>query len=266
MAASKLKNLILIVLLLVNVFLMSIVIPSQLTQRQQRKAADDRLAALFSDAGIAIGNDSIPARKAQQELRLVCGEETRTAAAQGLLGEQTQQEENVGGLIYSADGGYIRFLDTQFSASIVTEAENPEQTAAALAEKLGITVHAVHSHGEGDATVCTVVPQMMGFPVFSAPVSVRFEAEGRVLLDGTLLVESALKRTQNTDTCTARDALVAFLDSRLDIGWLGSEITAVTQGWQADSRSGLLQPAWMIATDAGNYLVCGSEKTVTAVR
>jgi hypothetical protein len=117
------------------------------------------------------------------------------------------------------------------------------------------------------ALVCILHAEAVGFPVVASTVTVRFDGESHVILEGTLLPESALRRTGETSACSARDALVAFLESRLNTGWLGSEITAISQCWRTERSGGevRLQPVWRISTDIGAYTVDCQSRAISAL-
>jgi hypothetical protein len=267
MAASRLKTLILITLLLVNIFLAALVIPARLGEQRQHQAADARLAELFADAGISLDPTIIPRQRLQQPLVLRTDEEFRAAVAADILGEGAQREENVGGIIYSTEQGYVRFQDAAFSALLPAGAERSEAEAQRLVARLGMTATSAGSYNAEGTLVCTLIPETLGFSVVSAPITVRFDEEAHVILEGTLLPESALLRTGAVSTCSARDALVAFLESRLNTGWLGSEITAIAQCWRTERSGGevRLLPVWRISTDIGAYTVDCESRGISAL-
>ena len=54
MPASKLKNLVILILLLCNVFLLILVVPGRLAARQQREALRNELVALYAGYGLTL--------------------------------------------------------------------------------------------------------------------------------------------------------------------------------------------------------------------
>ena len=114
---------------------------------------------------------------------------------------------------------------------------------------------------------CIQTLEAAGFSVISAPITVRFDGTERLILEGTLIPESALHRIGERSTFSARDALVAFLESRLNTGWLGSEITAIAQCWRVERSAGEMRliPVWRIATDIGAYMVDCESRTISAL-
>ena len=65
----------------------------------------------------------------------------------------------------------------------------------------------------------------------------------------------------------AQSALTQLLAGRDALGWVGSSVTGLTQGYlPADSAGGgiRLVPVWLIETDTGNFFVNGITREVTA--
>ena len=64
------------------------------------------------------------------------------------------------------------------------------------------------------------------------------------------------------------DALIALLDSRDRLGWVGSRIERVQQGYvYTETAAGTLRfvPGWRIDTDTGAFFVSGATREVRAV-
>ena len=265
MAASKLKNLVIVVLLLVNVFLMILVIPAQLESHRQTREADAKLAVLFEEADIEFLPDSVPQGLALRELRMTLDDRMRLTAAAAILGEGFQKEETERGPRYTAEAGFVQFYGTRFTAKLSLPAEKPEEFSRDLLERMGLKVYDLQSEERNGTVICTVRLNALGFPIADSPVTLSFENGHLTSMDGTFVAESALVRVGQTDTVSARNALVVFLGSRLSTGWMGSAIHAVTQGWYISRSSGsdnILCPIWYISTDTGDYLVNGITQAV----
>ena len=64
-------------------------------------------------------------------------------------------------------------------------------------------------------------------------------------------------------------ALMAFLDARFELGWLGSAVLGMEQGYlQSDTASAAmvhLTPVWRLRTDTGDFWIDGMTGVVTGV-
>ena len=62
---------------------------------------------------------------------------------------------------------------------------------------------------------------------------------------------------------------MAFLDARYDLGWVGSAIESVVQGYARSETAAAaavhLTPVWRLETDTGVFQVNGLTREVTAV-
>ena len=265
MSAPKLKNLLIVVLLLVNVFLMILVIPAQLEARRQSREAGQRLEALFAADDIAFHPETVPQGKKLREVRMTVDAQMCAAAAKALLGEDTVQRETERGAYYTSSLGSLQFTGTKFTAMLSLPAQSPEEVSRTVLETMGLHVFDLQSEEENGVVTHTVRLEILGFPVADSPVTLRFENGCLTFMEGVMMTEQMLTRVGRTDAVSARNALVTFLGNRLSTGWMGSAVYAVEQGWYVSRTSGndsILCPVWCIFTDTGDYLVNGITQSV----
>ena len=90
----------------------------------------------------------------------------------------------------------------------------------------------------------------------------RLTAIDGIFLSGT----SSLTRVSDNACLSAADALVAFLSARYDLGWVGSAVTGLQQGYiRSETAAAVrLTPVWQLTTDTGVFQINGMTGEVTA--
>ena len=268
MSASKVKNMVILILLLVNVFLLALVGPSRVRAGQNEQATAQQLSRLFASYDIALSADAIPHGEILYDQQLSSSTETTILAVQALMGEDAANVQQRDGLHFASSLGEAVLVNGSLTAELRIPAGEPETFTRECLDRMGLSFSAVTVHAESEtATVCRVEPMVGGLPVVSTRLSFRYEAGLLTRVEGLLLTSKDTMTVSGTQRCiTAADALVDFLGSRLSTGWLGSRIDSMEQGWSLTRGAGgsfSLRPVWRLNTDAGVCLVNGITGTVS---
>lgn len=277
MPASKVKNIVILILALVNVLLLLLVIPLAREQQLQRAWAEDQLETLCLRYGIQLDAGELPETRTLYTVEFSPDSAASQPAMQALLGELVLMENDSTRYlqIYRSDQGSCQLSrDGALSARLQGRAAAGDLRASARAEAeaMGLGVAEVSQPERSSAGVysVTVVQQILEVPVFSAALRCTFHNGVLTRIEGTAYFDTTgLVRTDDVTCCTAADALVAFLGARSDLGWVGASVTAVTQGYyRAETASAAvvrLVPGWRIATDTGEFWVNGIDRHVSAL-
>lgn len=268
MAASKVKNLVILILLLVNVFLLVLVVPSRVRAGQQEKATAQQLSRLFEAYDIALSPETIPRGERLYDQQVSSAAEATILAVKELLGDGASAVQQRDGLHFESPRGEAVLVNGSLTAELRIPAGEPEAFTRDCLAKMGLAFSAVTVHAESETvTVCRVEPMVGGLPVVSTRLSFRYEDGFLTRVEGLLLTARDTMTVSGTQGCiTAADALVEFLGSRLSTGWLGSRINSMEQGWSLTLGAGgsfSLRPVWRLNTDAGVCLVNGITGAVT---
>lgn len=269
MSAPKIKNLVILILVLLNVFLLALVIPTHLADRQRLRQADEALVQLYADADVSLRASDIPHTKKLYPAELPLTEEGILPAIRAILGQELLTSRSDDGTHFSsAAGTAVLQPDGTLTATVTdTVTHDPEAHTRALLNAMGISWSHVDLEAAADVTVCTAVLQSSDVPIVTHSLRFHYENGNLVSVTGLLLPTQAANITDAAECITARDALVAFLGSRISTGWVGEHIESVMQGYglSTDTAQSLwrLQPMWHISTDAGDYLVDGLTRAVT---
>ncbi len=266
MSRSNVKNLIILILLLVNGFLLALVLPSRLSDLRQRQQARESLAQLYEQAGVTLSAADIPDTKALYAMDLPM-EFDGISAASAVLGDQmlstgTELSSSLGHGTLTEDG------TLSLTVTDAAPAADPEVHTRQLLADMGVSFQTLRrSTPYPNAEVYTASFAASRVPLFSHSLTFLYEDGSLKEISGTLPSRAEPRRTGTAVCVSAEDALVAFLSRRLEVGWMGSSILSVTQGyhprWVPAQNLFRLQPAWCIRTDSGDYLVDGLTCSVT---
>ena len=256
MKTSRLKNIVIAILALVNVFLLALLIGRGVQERAARSRAAEQLIALYAADGVTLPAGCIPA----EEPRLAPVEPTRSreaelAFAEALLGACT--EEDVGGGIYRYSGEHGVCLiraSGAVEAALSLPVEEPEDFFESLLAAFGyVPLRADVQEGSGTVTAVRMLPEGM---VFNAQLSLRF-AKGRL----TAVTGSFIPPVETPEGGGGVDgvtALVRCLDYSRGGGEVFTAVSDVRSGYLLQNTASTAQrliPAWCIQTDVNQYYV-----------
>lgn len=268
MPAGKVKNIIIMILAAANCLLLILVIPSRLEASRRAQRSSAQLAALFAEDNVTLRQEDIPETKTAYAMELPCGTADALPGIRALLGEQLLTRENVYHTEYTSENGICRIDGTAYTVTIdkgPAEAELPT-----LTERMGGPWTELRRETAEDGSTVyrcarcfSELPLLDGDTVFTCRNGALEEVSGRLLP-----TSAAPIRTGNKAGCSAQDALMAFWNSRMRLGWVGSEIRALRQGFliaETDTPARVqLRPAWELSTDTGTFFVDGLSRSVTA--
>ena len=265
MDKSRIKNFIIILLLLVNVFLLYIVISNFREERQAELYRKEALENVLSENGIKLNPnielpDSIPPlvslkRDTEIEQKLVSA----------LIGKCDVKD--LGGNIYFYEGpdGQAKFRGTGdfeilLNSGVIPKVKNPVDSARIALKKLGIECSDEDSsvNSEGGNTTVVLNCSWNGTPIYNSKISFYLTSEYLMLISGSrpLDKEYVIQSTENyTDSITL---LMSFLKNVRETGEVCSEIKDMQIGYflnSAVSGDCTLKPVWCIQTDSKAYYI-----------
>ncbi len=262
MSAGKVKNLIILILLLVCGFLLTLVLPARLEARRRSEENTRRLRELMAEADVTL-ECALPEAS---DLRASEFPDVHARCADvvtALLGDKVLSRQTAYRTEYSSESGTLLLSAEGFSAELRgrAAAADPRAETEALLARFGMTAFALRSEETKDALRFSVTPQLYGAPLFSSELVFDYRDGVLTRVSGLPLRESSVTVTGQKRCCTAQDALVAFWGARLSLGWVGSRVEGLSQGFLLAGAS-RLQPVWRVETDTGAYYVDGLTRNV----
>ena len=277
MPISKLKNLAILILLLANLALLALVLPARFATKQEADTLHDSLCSLYTRQEISLSPDIIPDTVPLYVLELKETDAGSLPAAKALLGEELLMQDDSSRYLsaYRSDLGTCSISRSgEFSAALTGQEEQRdlERASQKLLRDMGFSCGAVPQAERLRAGVYTVcaTQQILGMPVFSGDLVLTWSNSRLTAIDGIFFPGTdSLTRVSDSACLSAADALIAFLSARYELGWVGSAVTGLQQGYirseTAAAAAVRLTPVWLLETDTGSFQINGMTGEVTAV-
>ena len=259
MESFRLKNIIILILALLNLCLLGSLYGRANARQEAQNRTKQQLVELFSadSARIALDEDAISFQTPPAGGTLNRDVDHDQQAATLLLGEGLLRSDQGGG-IYSYEnktGAAVFRSGGNFDATVRLSApEEAEQLFRAFCKEFRYEETAVS--GPGEPFSASAVYTHSGYHVINA--SVTFQISDKTLhVSGTYLPDT-LVASERADALSGPSALTVFLNTRREMGAVVSAVTGMIPCYELQSTAAapmVLTPAWCIETDVGRYYV-----------
>lgn len=265
METRRLKNVALLILLLLNLFLLLLLGYQEFQGRRVSHDAVEKLKELFAEEKMTLSLSANDIQESLTPLILARHSESERMIATFLLGEPVVSESQGGGIVsYSAEGGIVQFraggnFDT---VSFCREIKEVISFSQQFCEKFDYEDMEVSY--EGESIYVTATQNVANVPILGCTVSLRFEKGCLISVVGSH-IELGDAVTDSKEYMNGISALVHFLDYRQKSGVVCSEVRGVRCIYQLQNTTTLptLFPVWEIRTDSYTYLVDGISAVVS---
>lgn len=275
MPVSKLKNLALLVLLLANLALLAVVVPNELANRREAENQRLSLQTLYAREQVTLDPEAVPETETLYTLQLEENPQADLLAATALLGEQVLVQDDSTRYLstYRSQSGSCSIGRTGSFQAVLTN-RPPDRSLSAAAEQvlkdMGFQWHRLSEPRQLRDGVCTVdaSQSVLGVPVFSRGLTLTWSNDTLEALEGDFFTGTGSMARVGDQVCiSAADALVAFLSARFELGWMGSAVVGMEQGYLRSETAAAatvhLTPVWRLDTDTGSFYVNGITGEVT---
>lgn len=258
----RLKNIIIIILLIVNGFLL-VLVGARLEEsaRYERRALEQTVQVL-EQGGILVDAAAVTSADGLAPMAVNRDLDREARLAQALLDEPVQGENRGGGLyLYQGALGAVSLraggeLSAEFERDEHWRTAHPESHAAALLKQLGIDAVQTGFAEQGDETAVRFRQSWNGTAVFSCEVELVYRDGYLTALRGSLL--TAGTGTAETGTpLTLPTALMRFSEELSATGDVCSAVRSMEAGYWAFAQSlsggARLAPVWLVSTDTADY-------------
>ena len=261
---SKLKNVILLMLLFVNAILL-LLVGSQASQDRRYQAETRQAAqAVLEQGGIDFTLDEFPDDLALPVTTVTRDRTGEEGVAAALLGEVTLEGESEVRPRYSGPGGVAECsVNGSFTIRLTAgtwtlgEDQDYEASSQACLEAMGFTGALSGTDRNGKETVLTYYQSWEGSPLFSCTVRLHWQGEDLIQVEGQRL-DGTVSATASKSLLSTPTILVRFLAGINEGGYVCSRIDAMEGGYLLSSnttRQVQLTPVWRFVTDTGTYYV-----------
>lgn len=260
----RLKNVIIMILLLVNAFLAGSVAMRGRSERTSFQRTAEELAALFAADGMALEDGAISRTTPPASLSLSRDTAQEERAAAQLLGESATAVDQGGGLYrYASGSGEALFRSSGgFEASgVLAEPEEAASYCRAFCRAFSFAEPELGTEG-----AFQTVRLYEGLPVFNCTVTFTLTSGRVVAVSGTLLPAGGTPVESQQPPLSAAGALTAFQQMRRESAAVASSVTGTQLCYElvSSGASMTLTPAWRVVTDTTDYYVNCITGAVTA--
>ncbi len=261
----KLKNLIILILLMVNGFLLILVAARRGESLLYERSALEGAVQVLEGGGIHVelsglsDADSLAPLNVEREL------DREFLMAQALLGAGAVQADNRGGGLYLYQNGSGELsvraggeLSAEMAGNPNSLADGaPERHAAQLLKKMGIDAEQISVDEEDEWTRVRFRQLWNGVPLFSCEVEFVYYYQSQLhSVQGTLLATQA-GTAEAGQAMTLPTALLRFLEGVTATGDVCSSIQSMRAGYRGTvqplSGGVRLSPVWLVSTDTAQY-------------
>lgn len=245
--------------------------PGKLSAQREESALHRGLTELLASYGVSIDPALLTPGETLYAIEL--GEADASAAAEALLGEAAEADSSSTRyeILYSADSGSVSFsrsgaLHAELSAAV--GGRSYEQDMQRRLRGMGYTVWQTQpAVRQADGVYALGVEQaLLGMPVFGGTLTFTYQDGALRAADGVFYPESGVITRVSEEACiSCADALTQILASRDALGWVGSQITGMQQGYlHSETATSALRftPVWRVETDTTVFYVNGITREV----
>lgn len=257
----KVKNLIILILLLVNGFLL-VIVGSRIgeVRRYERSALEQAIQVLETN-GIRVNGQAVTAAEGLSSQTLERSAEAEQEMAIGLLGEEVTARNQGGGMYtYRGSRGIVNFrtggqIDLLPEEDARWQGTDPAELVRTLLSEMKVEGEITETALEGGTGTVTVCQLWQGVPVFSCRMVFAFRENELTSLSGTVLAPGE-SSGENERLLTLPSALLAFQDGILSGGDICSAVESMKPGYRMVRSFGgalWLEPVWLVSGNTADY-------------
>lgn len=258
MERYRLKNIIILILVLLNIFLAASLLTQKITEHNTQKTAAEQLSALFAADGMQLNPDIVSSDIPPSSCIISRDTALETRVAEQILGEAASPVDQGGGItIYNASAGTVQFRSSgSFDALLDTPIPEGNRFCTSFCKTFSYSapLFDLDEYGSGSATA---QQQLNHLAIYNSTVTFTLDKGQLVAVNGILVPENGTPVIQEQAPFSAIAALTAFQQSRQETGSVVSAILNMRLCWELQSSSGslMLYPVWRISTNTANFYV-----------
>ena len=255
----RLKNIIIVILLLANAFLLGVLSMRQTSENASHRQTSEQLVKLCAADGMSLKAEDIPSKTAPAGQSLARDMDREREVAAFFLGKNPVRADQ-GGDLYSytgAAGGAAQFRSGgSFDIACALSGSDGAQLVRDFCREFSYSdpVFALDDNGSGTAAA---VCRYGKLTVSNCTVTFTLDRGTLMAVSGTLLPEKGTDLSFDQEPLSAAAALTAFQKMRRERQAAVSSITEISSCYELQSAASSMSlvPAWCIVTDTGEYYV-----------
>lgn len=262
MSISRIKNIVIVVLLLVDVVFLALIVSDRMDSIKENNKTKERLVKVMADNGITLKKSDIPDDVELTEYIIGRDMQQEQDIAKAVIGDCRREDQGGNIFVYVSDLGTASFRASGEFEITLNENSNIEYSkikAESLLKDMGIKVGEVQKY-EDDSNIMLVFPcKLNEKQIFGCNVQLKYENGYLISVSGKMPTSEPEYRTSN-QFLTVATALMKFIQNMSADGHVCSSINFIESGYMmfvSVSGERSLTPVWHISTDSGSYYVNG---------
>mgnify|MGYP001038617942 CR=1 FL=1 len=236
MSASRMKNLILLILTLCALGLLCIVVPNRLAQTHEQRQMLQELKTLYESYGLSVLLDELPRSPVLYSVEL--SEDGAQTAAQALLGAKAAPAGESGfESTYESELGTLHITRTGGFSAVMTggsRVRSSEKAAEKLLRAMDFQYQTLtREQTETGAVQIRTSQTLLGVPVLGSQLALSYTDDCLTAVEGTFYTGgSSITRVSEQEAISAADALAQLLGGSL-------HVTGAYPAWEYRRESAL---------------------------
>lgn len=255
----RLKNIIILILALVNLFLLGSIVQRYTAQLNSHRNAAEQMSALFAADGIELDPETIPRTLPPDSISLNRDLQLEDRAAALLLGQSDSESDQTGSIrTYRAACGTALFRSNgSFEAAGSLGSEDSMDFCREFSRHFGFAEpeFLLDVHGSGTARAEALWEDL---PISNCSLQFTFSNGQLIRVEGVLLPKQSTSILTEKEPLSALAALSAFQTARWETGAVVTSISDISLCYELQSSTVLplvLVPAWCIDSNTAKYYV-----------
>ena len=221
MSASRMKNLILLILTLCALGLLCIVVPNRLAQTHEQRQMLQELKTLYESYGLSVLLDELPRSPVLYSVEL--SEDGAQTAAQALLGAKAAPAGESGfESTYESELGTLHITRTGGFSAVMTggsRVRSSEKAAEKLLRAMDFQYQTLtREQTETGAVQIRTSQTLLGVPVLGSQLALSYTDDCLTAVEGTFYTGgSSITRVSEQEAISAADALAQLLGGSLHV-------------------------------------------------
>ena len=265
MDGKKIKNIVILILLIADVFLAALVVSDRITDAAAARAMKNGIYEAAELNGVKLSADAGLESPPFPKYTMYRDLNAEKKMADGLLGKCSVSDLGGNIMFYSSDAGRATFrgtgeFDIAFDPGKYPAEGGAELTAVSFLGKMGLKTRETRAanNSDGQTETVTALIDFNETPVFNAYVTFTFSDDSLILVSGKRPPDKPGPAEEYS--FDAATVLMRFIELIGSEGYVCSEINLLTGGFVlSDTAPGgvVLIPVWRIDADAGVYYING---------
>ncbi|MGE4354497.1 MAG: hypothetical protein AB7D36_10500 [Oscillospiraceae bacterium] len=264
MDTSKIKNFIIIVLVLTNALLLVTYAVERVKGNEVKQAATQELIDLYEASGITLPDNLDIYGTAPNSCDLNRNLETERQMIEAILGKCSVSEQGGNIYAYTGENGQASFRGTGefemlLNYGVADSSHGRVEASKSVLKQIGMTPGSFSEETQdGEQYTVTLDCLYEGSEVYNARVNFLFSGDSLMIVSGKRVFDTKTDQASDEEAIDVGTALVRFLKESASKGYVCTAVTEISPGYAMSvtvSGDCILNPVWRIETDTGEYML-----------